>query len=153
MKRFLRVALDPAQYAADSNGNGSALGTSVYKMLNVVVRRHGKENNFKAVLETIRAIMQGTGSINRSIPSWLRPVLLGYGDPASVSFTSSNIRSFTRDTPGVTPPDAALDNGDTFLDEDHLRDSFEGRKVKIDDHALVSKRGDKETMFHGSEEL
>jgi len=84
MKRFLRVALDPSQYAADATMCGSPLGTNVYKMMNVVIRRHGKENNFKAVLETIRGLMQGTGSVNRSIPSWLRPVLLGYGDPSTL---------------------------------------------------------------------
>jgi len=132
MKRFLRVALDPSQYAADATMCGSPLGTNVYKMMNVVIRRHGKENNFKAVLETIRGLMQGTGSVNRSIPSWLRPVLLGYGDPSSACFTSSKMKKFARETPGVTPPDTALDYGDTFLDEDHLRNSFALNKIVVD---------------------
>jgi len=67
-RRFLRVALDPAQYAADATGgghggggvHGSPLGTNVYKLLNLVVRRHGRENSFKAVLETIHGLMVGT---------------------------------------------------------------------------------------------
>ena len=70
--RFLRVALDPAQYALDASGDGSPLGTGVYEMLNLVVRRSGRENNFKSVLETIRSLMSGgANSIFRSIPNWL----------------------------------------------------------------------------------
>ena len=77
------MALDPAQYATDATGRGSPLGTDVYETCNLVVRRHGKENNFKAVLEKIRGLMRGGAhSMYRSIPSWLMPVLLGYGgDP------------------------------------------------------------------------
>ena len=131
-KRYLTVSLDPAQYAADATGNGSALGTKVYQMLNVVVRRKGKENNFKAVLETVRGLMQGSASVNRSIPSWLQPVFLGYGDPSSASFLSKNMRSFAMNTTGVSPPDAALDYGDTFLDEVHLRESFPESKIEVD---------------------
>jgi len=131
-KRFLKVALDPAQYAADVTGNGSSLGIQVYQMLNVVVRRKGKENNFKAVLETVRGLMQGSASVNRSIPSWLQPVFLGFGDPSSASFSSRNMISFARNTIGVTSPDAALDYGDTFLDENHLRESFLSSNILVD---------------------
>jgi hypothetical protein len=129
IKRYFKVALDPAQYAADATGKGSLFGLKVYQTLNVVVRRHGKENNFKAVLETVRSLMTGEGSINRSIPRWLQPVLLGYGDPASASFQSKKMIHFAEITPGVTPPDAALDYGDTFVNESHLRSSFEGNVV------------------------
>ncbi len=136
-KRFLKVSLDPAQYAADATGAGSSLGTKVYQMLNVVVRRKGKENNFKAVLETVRGLMQGSASINRSIPSWLQPVFLGYGDPSSASFSSKSMRSFAMNTTGVTPPGAALDYGDTFLDEKHLQESFPDAKITIDGSGKV----------------
>ena len=131
-KRIFKVSLDPAQYAADATGNGSSYGIKVYSMVNVVMRRHGRENNFKAILETVRGLMKGTGSVNRSIPRWLRPVLLGYGDPNSASFSSSNMISFAKDTVGVTSPDTALDYGDTFLDEKHLLSSFEGSTLSID---------------------
>lgn len=60
MKRILRAALDPAQYAMDAR---SKYGINVYASLNLVMRRHGRENNFKAVLETIRGLMEGAGSI------------------------------------------------------------------------------------------
>jgi len=126
IKRYFKVALDPAQYAADATGKGSVYGLKVYQTLNVVVRRHGKENNFRAVLETVRSLMTGEGSINRSVPRWLQPVLLGYGDPASASFESKKMIHFAEITPGVTPPDAALDYGDTFVNEGHLRNSFDG---------------------------
>lgn len=130
-KRYLRVALDPAQYAADATGHGSPLGTNVYQMFNVVMRRHGRENNFKAILETIRGLMQGSGSINRSIPSWLQPVLLGYGDPSSASYTSSKMKAFATKTVGISHH-ATLDYGDTFIDESHLRESFPDCKINID---------------------
>jgi intron-binding protein aquarius len=129
IKRYFKVTLDPAQYAADATGKGSAFGLKVYQTLNIVVRRHGKENNFKAVLETVRSLMTGEGSINRSIPRWLQPVLLGYGDPASASFESKKMIHFAEITPGVTPPDAALDYGDTFVNEAHLRSSFDGSVI------------------------
>lgn len=128
-KRRFKVALDPAQYASDATGRGSPFGTKVYQTLNVVVRRHGKENNFKAVLETVRGLMSGAGSVNRSIPRWLQPVLLGYGNPASASFNSPNMLRFAENTTGVTRPNAALDYGDTFLSESHLRASFEGNVI------------------------
>ncbi len=132
-RRFLRVALDQAQYAADATGRGSSLGTDVYDTFNIVVRRHGKENNFKAVLETIRGLMRGGAhSMYRSIPSWLMPVLLGYGsDPSAASFLSPQMKSFASKTAGVTSPNAALDFGDTFLDDQHLKESFPGCNVTI----------------------
>lgn len=131
-KRILRVSLDSAQYALDATGQGSPSKTGVYDILNLVVRRHGRENNFKAVLETIRSLLEGTGSVHRSIPSWLQPVLLGIGDPASALYESKSMRDFARKTAGVTAPDAALDYGDTFLDENHLKESFPGCKVEVD---------------------
>lgn len=98
-----------------------------------MVRRHGKENNFKAVLETIRGLMEGSGSIDRVLPPWLQQLLLGFGDPNAASFKSDTIKEYANKTAGVTKPDAALDYGDTFLDEEHLRASFEGSsKILVD---------------------
>eukprot|EP00549_Striatella_unipunctata_P000353 CAMPEP_0118689920 /NCGR_PEP_ID=MMETSP0800-20121206/9772_1 /TAXON_ID=210618 ORGANISM="Striatella unipunctata, Strain CCMP2910" /NCGR_SAMPLE_ID=MMETSP0800 /ASSEMBLY_ACC=CAM_ASM_000638 /LENGTH=960 /DNA_ID=CAMNT_0006587401 /DNA_START=100 /DNA_END=2982 /DNA_ORIENTATION=+ len=129
-KRFFRVALDPSQYAMDA---GEPNGLKLYEALNLVVRRHGRENNFRAVLETIRGLMEGSGSIDRTIPSWLQPVLLGYGNSSSASYKSKTIRSYASRTAGVSPIDAFLDYGDTFLDDEHLIASFPGYKVMIDD--------------------
>ena len=75
--------------------------------------------------------MTGAGSIARSIPPWLHSVLLGYGDPTSACYSSREMRAFATRTAGVTPPDAALDYGDTFLDEMHLHESFPGCDVVI----------------------
>ena len=97
------------------------------------MRRHGRENNFKAVLETIRGLTEGAGAIDRVIPPWLQPLLLGYGAPDSASYKSEAVRSYATKTPGVTKPDAALDFRDTFLSEDHLRESFPGYKIVVDE--------------------
>ena len=139
-KRTLRVELDQAQYSMDSK---SKRGTDVYQTMNLIVRRHGRENNFKAVLETIRGLMEGSGSIDRVIPYWLKPVLLGYGDPVSASYNSPVIKMFATRTPGIANPDAALDFGDTFLDEIHLRDSFPDCNVIVDGNEKLSGEKDK----------
>jgi len=94
------------------------------QMMNIVVRRKGSENNFKSVLETIRGLMDGVASISRVMPTWLQLILLGLGDPCSASYNSSTVRSYARKTVGVANPDAPLDFCDTFLDEQHLRESF-----------------------------
>jgi hypothetical protein len=153
-KRILRVALDPAQYSIDSK---SKRGTDVYQAMNLIVRRHGRENNFKAVLETIRGLMEGSGSIDRVIPQWLQPLLLGYGDPASASYNAAAIKVFAEKTPGVANPDAALDFGDTFLDEKHLRESFPTCAVVVDGKTTLDKqhhdkRRNYKVRFHGNEQ-
>ena len=70
-RRTLRVLLDPAQYHADvlagktkaaAAGEGAAGDAAaddpaaeyIYRTFNLLVRRRGEENNFKAVLATIR---------------------------------------------------------------------------------------------------
>ena len=135
-----------------------------------MVRRHGRENNFKAVLETIRDLMytstQGT-VIHRAIPPWLHNVLLGYGDPSLASYSSPTMRAYAERTVGVTHPDAALDYGDTFLDKSHLVESFskytviiDGEKQNSDDIVIREKTqerknyhikiAEKENMLHAS---
>jgi intron-binding protein aquarius len=136
--RFLRVELDAAQYAADISGRGSFLGPEVYSFLNVVVRRQAKENNFKAILETIRSLMEGSGSVHKSIPSWFRPVFLGYGDPSSVSYKSKHMMTYAQKTSGLRETNFTLDYRDTFLDESHLRESFPTCQVRIDDKDFLS---------------
>lgn len=100
-------------------------------MMNLVVRRDGRENNFKSVLETIRGLMDGVASISRVMPPWLQLLLLGCGDPSAASYKSSTIRNYAKNTVGVTKPDAALDYGDTFLDEEHLRSSFTDKNMRV----------------------
>lgn len=105
------------------------------------MRRHGRENNFKAVLETIRGLTEGAGAIDRVIPPWLQPLLLGYGEPDSASYKSEAVRSYATKTPGVTKPDAALDFRDTFLSEDHLRESFPGHEIVVDENEKTEESG------------
>jgi intron-binding protein aquarius len=95
------------------------------------VRRHGRENNFKAVLETIRGLLEGAGSIDRVIPPWLQSLVLGYGDPSAASYKSDTMKAYAMNTVGVNKPTDYLDFGDTFLDEAHLRESFDG-KIEVD---------------------
>lgn len=77
--RTLKVALDPGAYQADI-----AKTREPYSGINLFVRRKAAENNFKAVLETIRGLVGGVGGV----PEWLKGVFLGglllVGDLASV---------------------------------------------------------------------
>lgn len=91
-----------------------------------MVRRHGRENNFKAVLETIRGLLKGAGSIDRVIPPWLQTLILGHGDPLAASYKSDTMKQYAMNTVGVNKPTDYLDFGDTFLDLSHLQESFDG---------------------------
>ena len=79
-KRSIRINLDPVQYNNDMND-----GINCYETLNLIIRRDSKENNFKAILETIRDLMNSS-AVDRSMPPWLHDVFLGYGNPNSASF-------------------------------------------------------------------
>ena len=46
------------------------------------MRRKPKENNFKAVLETIRDLMNN----ECVVPDWLHDIILGYGDPGAAHY-------------------------------------------------------------------
>jgi len=96
-----------------------------------VIRRHGRENNFKAILETIRSLLSGTGSVNRVIPPFLQKVILGQGSPDLASYRSDAVRAYASSTAGVAKPNSFLDYGDTFVDEQHLRASFPESTVQI----------------------
>lgn len=93
---------------------------------NLLVRRHGRENNFKSVLETIRGLLEGAGSIERVIPRWLQKLVLGTDDTTIASYKSSSMKEYAMKTVGVNKPSDFLDFGDTFLSEAHLRESFLG---------------------------
>ncbi len=57
-----------------------------YDSLNLVVRRKAKENNFRAVLETISELMNSAASGLGSVPNWLHDVFLGYGNPNAANY-------------------------------------------------------------------
>lgn len=76
-KRRIKLSLDPRQYYEDLEA-----GSNCNESFNLVVRRNPRENNFKAVLETIRAL--GTKKdIEHDIPIFVRDLLLGIADPRS----------------------------------------------------------------------
>ena len=77
------------------------------------------------MLETIRGLLEGAGSIDRVIPHWLQNLILGHGNPTSASYKSDTMKHYAMNTVGVTKPDDYLDFGDTFLDQEHLQESFD----------------------------
>ena len=111
-RRRLLLDLDATSYAADKLKSGR--GGSDTASINVIARRQGRENNFKPVLETIQSLV----SSQTSLPSWLQEVYLGYGDPKSASY------------PSIAERIASIDYLDTFLDWQHLTESFPGRSVE-----------------------
>ena len=57
----------------DQTRQASENSRDVYETFNVILRRRPKENNFKAVLETIRDLMRS----ELVVPDWLHDVFLG----------------------------------------------------------------------------
>ncbi|KAK3865594.1 hypothetical protein Pcinc_028805 [Petrolisthes cinctipes] len=112
--RTFRVWLDCNQYKIDMDNIKSDDGSEdVYETFNVLMRRKPKENNFKAVLETIRDLM----NTRCVVPEWLLDIILGYGDPGAAHYSQ-------RETSLGT-----LDFNDTFLDFSHLKKSFPNHTV------------------------
>lgn len=120
-KRTYRVWLDCNQYRMDMDSLQEN-GIDVYESFNIIIRRKPKENNFKAVLETIRHLMNTTCVV----PSWLHDILLGYGDPSAAHYKRMQFQEKT------------LNFNDTFLDIDHLRECFADYKVEV--------KGDEKTI-------
>lgn len=116
--RTITVALDPAQYYIDTTDNASE---DIYGSFNVLMRRKPKENNFKAILESIRDLMNETCIV----PEWLHNIFLGYGNPSAAQWANM--------------PDLLekIDFKDTFLDAEHLRESFPNHEVKLQYFTIV----------------
>eukprot|EP00906_Rhabdomonas_costata_P018529 RCo027049 len=103
-KRFIRVHLDTAQYHHDVLNHSEC-----YQQFKVLIRRKPKENNFKAVLESIRDLM----NTQCVVPEWLHDVFLGYGDPDSAYYKNMPDQLTT------------VNFVDSLVDLDHVRSSFE----------------------------
>ncbi|XP_035724204.1 RNA helicase aquarius-like isoform X1 [Vespa mandarinia] len=112
--RTYRVWLDSNQYRIDMD-NASHGGEDVYEGFNVIMRRKPKENNFKAVLETIRELM----NTECVVPDWLHDIILGYGDPGAARYSR------------MPNEIATMDFNDTFLDIKHLRSSFPHYEIRV----------------------
>lgn len=106
--RTVVVALDSAQYQLDVDSSTGSDAENVYETFNVLMRRKPKENNFKAILESIRDLMNE----DCVVPEWLHDILLGYGNPAAAQW---------KNMPDLLD---VVDFKDTFLDAQHLQDSF-----------------------------
>ncbi|XP_002000180.3 RNA helicase aquarius [Drosophila mojavensis] len=114
-QRSYRVWLDSNQYRMDMDDLQEG-ADDVYESFNILMRRKPKENNFKAVLETIRHLM----NTECVVPPWLHDILLGYGDPAAAHY--SNMPNQER----------TLEFNDTFLDYEHLKASFPDYELKCE---------------------
>ncbi|KAF2200923.1 DEAD box helicase [Delitschia confertaspora ATCC 74209] len=120
-QRRLIVNLDTRQYKRDADHlkEGKA---DIYDTINLIVRRRGRENNFKPILESIRRLTLS----DIPAPSWFQEVFLGYGDPASATYKRlpNRLRS--------------IDFRDTFLDWQHLIESLPGKSIEPDGDAQSS---------------
>eukprot|EP01134_Creolimax_fragrantissima_P002995 CFRG2995T1 len=112
--RTVRVYLDTNQYYQDIQSLNTN-GQDVYGGINLVMRREAKENNFKAVLDTIRNLM----NTECLVPEWLHDIFLGYGDPSMANYRNAEMKQPTR----------TFNVNDTFLDLKHLKESFPEREV------------------------
>ena len=117
--RVLKLRLDPAQYHEDMTRTAAG-APDVYETFNVLMRRKSKENNFKAVLETIRDVMN-VAAVGKTVPGWLHDIFLGYGDAAAANYR--NLPQQIR----------RLDFKDTFVSGEHAVACFPNSKVVVKD--------------------
>ncbi|XP_031121406.1 RNA helicase aquarius isoform X2 [Ipomoea triloba] len=113
--RTVTLALDTAQYHMDVSDIAEKGAEDIYSTFNILMRRKPKENNFKAILESIRDLMNETCIV----PDWLHDIFLGYGNPSAAQWTNM--------------PDLleVVDFKDTFLDADHVRESFSDYQISF----------------------
>ncbi|KAK5309031.1 hypothetical protein LTR70_010661 [Exophiala xenobiotica] len=119
--RRLLLDIDPTAFQADKVR--LTLGKAdVYKNINVIARRAGRENNFKPLLESIQKLTVS----DASLPAWLQEVYLGYGQPSAATYPLLESRI------------DEIDFLDTFFDWNHLQESFPAKAVEHDgDHAPI----------------
>lgn len=110
--RRIQFKLDAASYKKDTEGKNN-----VYDGINLILRRSGRENNFKPVLQSIKDLTLS----DVPLASWLHEVFLGYGDPAGATYKQLPNRIKT------------IDYRDTFLDWQHLIESLPGKIVEPSD--------------------
>ncbi|KAL9593532.1 MAG: hypothetical protein Q9219_007511 [cf. Caloplaca sp. 3 TL-2023] len=111
--RRVLVKLDANAYKSDISRKSEGQ-PDIYESINLIVRRRGRENNFKKVLETIQSLALS----DIAVPDWLQDVFLGYGDPTSANYTKLPNRV------------DQFDFRDTFLDWEHLMDSFPHKVIE-----------------------
>lgn len=114
--RRLQVKIDATMYQRDMD-RVAAGKPDIYENINLVIRRRGRENNFKPILESIQSLTLS----EVPLASWLHEVFLGYGDPAGATYThlSNQLKN--------------VDYRDTFLDWQHLIESLPGKTIEPSD--------------------
>ncbi|KAI1769078.1 P-loop containing nucleoside triphosphate hydrolase protein [Hypoxylon sp. FL1150] len=119
--RRVQLRLDPKTYKDDVERTTKGK-PDIYERINLVVRRSGRENNFKPVLESIRSLCLS----EVPLASWLHENFLGYGDPAGATYKHLPNRI------------GKLDFRDTFLDWQHLVESLPGKTIEPGDDVTSS---------------
>ncbi|KAH1650344.1 hypothetical protein KXV89_002738 [Aspergillus fumigatus] len=111
--RRLLLNLDPSAFKADKDRTSQGK-QDIYPLINVIARRKGRENNFRSILENMQRLIVS----DVTLPSWIQDIFLGYGDPAGARYTElpNRLRS--------------VDFRDTFLDWQHLVESFPGCTIE-----------------------
>ena len=105
--RRLVVNIDALAYKADEDRKSRGK-PDIYDSINIIVRRKGRENNFKRILESIKSLTL----TDVPVPAWFQEVFLGYGDPTVATYAHLPNRLRT------------MDFRDTFLDWQHLKESL-----------------------------
>lgn len=108
--RYLQILLDSVQYKQDLETLGEK-DNEVYGSLHLLVRRKQKENNFKAILTTIKDVL----NTEVKIPEWLEDILLGYGNLKSEEYLEFKNKNFNP---------SKVNYFDTFLDQTHYDETF-----------------------------
>ena len=111
--RKLLLNLDTAAFKEDRDRTLQGK-QDIYPLINVVARRRGRENNFKSILETMQKLIVS----DITLPSWFQDIFLGYRDPAGARYTELPNRL------------KSVDFRDTFLDWQHLVESFPGMTIE-----------------------
>jgi intron-binding protein aquarius len=115
--RKIQLRLDAEAYKEDTQNK-----RNVYDGINLLLRRSGRENNFKPVLESIRDLALS----DVPLASWMHEVFLGYGDPAGATYKHLSNRL------------KKINFRDTFLDWQHLIESLPGKIIEPSDDASGS---------------
>lgn len=119
--RKIQLKLDSTMYKADIE-RASAGRPNVYESINLVMRRSGRENNFKPVLDSVKNLALS----EVPLAPWLHEVFLGYGDPAGASYKQLPNRL------------KKVDYRDTFLDWQHLIEGLPGKIIEPSDDVTGS---------------
>jgi len=112
--RKLIVNIDALAYKIDEDRKSKGK-PDVYETINIVVRRKGRENNFKRILESIKDLTLS----DVPVPNWFQEVFLGYGNPSGASYTQLESRL------------RKLDFRDTFIDWQHVVESLPNKVGKL----------------------